>query len=455
MLIGMKKTLVWCFATSLSLNAFAFEKVKTTQIFNGESIYEYKLENGLRVLLVPRHQAKVLTFQTWFDVGSVDEKMDPKLERTGLAHLFEHMMFRGTAKYPEGKFGDVTSRMGATRQNASTSYYRTNYYQSIPSSQLEKLMDIESDRMRNLLLTREQLDKEKGAVVSEYRRYHLDMPGTMANEELHRLLFDKSPYRYTIIGTEEEIKGFSLEDAQYFYKTYYAPNNCTIVVVGDTTESELLKLVEKYYGSMKPFTVPKSALPVEPPKTKERKVAKTHPQATSELLLVGYPISPISDPDFSALSLIGAHLSSGMEGRLHKALVDTGVAVGANAAPGSKPDVFDISVHLAEGHTAAEALRIVDREIDLMTKKVISAQSFERARNQDLLDIYGSLGSDSSMGNILGEYLMLSGNYLRVFEIIEESKKLKPADLLRVAKKYFVKNGRSVVIMTPEKKVNS
>jgi zinc protease len=447
--------LAWCLTATLGVAAFGYEKVKSTKLFNGETVDEFKLANGLRVLFIPRHQAKVLTYQTWFDVGSVDEKLDPKLNKTGLAHLFEHMMFRGTAKYPEGKFMELTSRMGASRQNASTSFYRTNYYQSIPSSQLDKLMDMESDRMRNLLLTKPQLDKEKGAVVSEYRRYHLDMPSTMANEELNRQLFDQSPYRWTIIGTEDDIKNFALEEAQYFYKTYYAPNNCTLIVVGDTTESELMKLVERYYGDMKQFEVPRRPIASEPPRKKERRAEKTHPQATSELLLVGYHIPSIESADVASLSLLGSHLSSGMEARLRKALVDTGIAVGANAAPGWKPDVFDISVHVAEGHTANEALRVVDRELDSLTKRPISAQSFERALNQDLLDVYSAVGSDSAMGNILGEYLMLSGSYVRAFEILEASKTLTPKDLMRVAKKYFTKTNRAIVIMTPEKKVNS
>src|SRR5690606_16897697 len=127
------------------------------------TLEEFKLKNGFRVLLVPRHQAQVLTYQVWFDVGSLNEKLDPKLKKTGLAHLFEHMMFRGSEKYPDGMFDQITSRLGAEKQNATTYFYRTNYYESVPSSQLERIIELEADRMANLKIDPQLLEKEKGA----------------------------------------------------------------------------------------------------------------------------------------------------------------------------------------------------------------------------------------------------------------------------------------------------
>src|SRR4051794_17890222 len=129
----------------LQAGAADYEKVTEQRLINGDKIQEFRLANGMKILLVPRHQAKVLTYQVWFDVGSVTEKLDAKLKKTGLAHLFEHMMFRGSEKYPDGKFDEITARLGGDKQNATTYYYRTNYYESIPSAQLEKLMDLESD----------------------------------------------------------------------------------------------------------------------------------------------------------------------------------------------------------------------------------------------------------------------------------------------------------------------
>jgi predicted Zn-dependent peptidase len=437
----------------LSCSSWAanYEKVAEKKLFNGETVKEFKFQNGLKVLLVSRHQAPVLTYQVWFDVGSLNEKMDQKLNRTGLAHLFEHMMFRGTKKYPDGKFDELTSRLGSDKQNATTYYYRTNYFESVPAYQLEKIMELESDRMANLILDGELLEKEKGAVVGEFRRA-MDNPNRLAWDELMRLVYTESPFRFTVLGTEEEIKGFSLEDAQYFYKTFYAPNNCTIIVVGDAKEENLLPMVDKYYGSMKPQEIPKLTLKDEAPQTKERKWEGKHAQATSEILLMAYRIPPVTDPEIIPLSLISSHLSNGMESRLRKALVDTGIAVGASAGISNRPDLFEVSVSLSEKHSAEEAIRIIDREVALLHQSKISKSDFERALNQELLSVYGSIGNNNALANLFGEYLMISGNYLRGLEVLEGYKKLDSGDLQKIAKKYFKKENRSIVIVRPSKK---
>lgn len=428
-----------------------WKKVKETKLFNAEVLSEYRLNNELRVLFLPRHQAKVLTYQTWFRVGSIDEKLDPKLKKTGLAHLFEHMMFRGTEKYTDGKFDEISSRIGSDKQNATTYYYRTNYFQNIPSSRLETIIELEGDRIHNLKIVPEVLEKEKGAVVGELRRA-LDNPNRAAWDELCRLAFDEAPYRWTVLGSEEEIKGFTLEEANYFYRTFYAPNNATIIVVGDTTEEELMGLIEKYYGELKPQTIPTRTIAQEPKQKKEKLTEIQHAQATSEILLLGYKIPGILDKDTAPLSLLGVHLSTGMESRLRKVLIDKGIAVGASGEPSSQPDMFEFSVHLAEKHKAEEALKILDKEISSLKTTKISKESFDRALNQELLNLYKAFSENSALGNNMGEYLMLSGNYLRGLEIIEEYKKISPADLQRVAKLYLNKENRSVVIVRPPKK---
>jgi predicted Zn-dependent peptidase len=443
-------TLALFVQTSFSFSA-DYEKVSDKKLFNGEVLSEYKLPNGLKVLLLPRHDAKVVTFQTWFDIGSLDEKMDTKLKKTGLAHLFEHMMFRGTEKYPDGKFDEITSRIGSEKQNATTYFYRTNYFESIPSNQLKKLIELESDRMANLKLDSDLLEKEKGAVVGELRRA-LDNPGRIAWDELNRTVFQEAPFRYTVIGTEEEIKGFSIEEAKYFYKTFYAPNNATVIVVGDTDENELMELIVKYYGDMKAQEVPRYKMPEEPEQKKERRVEKTHPQATSDILLVGYRVPSVNSAEVVPISLLSTHLSTGMESRLRKALVDKGIAVAAGCSVSNVPDYLEISVSLAEKHKAEEALAVIDREIGLLKSQVIKKEDFERALNQELLSLYNGIEDNSSVASLLGDYLMVSGNYMRGFEIIEQFKKLKPTDLKTAAQKYLKKESRSVVIVRPQSK---
>ena len=442
------------FIFSYSVFSADYEKIADKKLFNGEIISEFKLTNGLKVIFLPRHEAKVLTFQTWFDIGSLNEKLDAKLKKTGLAHLFEHMMFRGTDKYPDGKFDEITSRIGSDKQNATTYFYRTNYYESIPSNQFKKLLELESDRMANLKLDSNLLEKEKGAVVGELRRA-LDNPGRLAWDELNRTIYEVAPFRYTVLGTEEEIKGFTLEEAQYFYKTFYAPNNATIIVVGDTNEAELMNLVVKFYGEMKPQEVPRYVMPEEPIQKKERKVEKTHAQATSDILLVGYRIPPVSSPDIVPISLLSTHLSTGMESRLRKALVDTGIAVGASCGVSNVPDYLEFSVSLAENHKADEALVIIDREIEKLKTQPITKDQLERALNQELLGLYNGIEDNSSVASMMGDYLMIGGNYMRGFEIIEQYKKVNPIDLKNMAKKYLKKEYRSVVVVKPQPKKSS
>ncbi len=431
-----------------------YKKITEKKLFNGETLYEFRLKNDFRVLLVPRHQAKVLTYQVWFNVGSNDEKLDQKLKKTGLAHLFEHMMFRGSKEYPDGKFDEITSRIGGDKQNATTYYYRTNYFESVPSSQLEQIMELEADRMKNLNLTTESFEKEKGAVVGELRRA-LDNPGRKANDDLMRLIYKTAPFQYTVLGEEAEIKGFTLEEAKYFYKTYYAPNNGTLIVVGDVDPDPLMKLVVKYYGDMEKQAVPQVASAEEPKQDKERTFSDTHKQATSEILNMAYRVPSVESPETIPLSLLSTHLSTGMEARFRKLLVDTGIAVSASAGVSNVPDLFEITVQLAEKRKAEDALRIIDKEFAALKKTPISKNEFLRAKNQELLSLYNGIGGASEMANWLGEYLMISGNYMRGFEIIDGYSTLKPSDLQRVAKTYLVPTNRSIVIIRPAKEDKS
>lgn len=179
---------------------------------------------------------------------------------------------------------------------------------------------------------------------------------------------------------------------------------------------------------------------------------RSHAQATSEILLVAYPAPPIGSPDQSVGALVETHLGAGMEGRLRKSLVDRGVAVHASASSASKPDIFEFYVQMAEGHHAEEALSVVDREIQTLKSSKLPANALERSLNQNLLSLYSEISDNAQFGNFLGESLMLSGNYMRGFEIIEGVKKVSLLDIQRFAKEYLIKERRSVVILRPEKK---
>ena len=211
-------------------------------------------------------------------------------------------------------------------------------------------------------------------------------------------------------------------------------------------------LIEKFYGKMKSQVIPAVTIPGESEQKKERRREVAHSQATSELLLMAYPIPKVADADVVPLNLLSAHLSTGNEARLHKTLVDKGIAVSASADLSSSPDLFELSASLTEKHRAEDALRVIDKEIESAKSTKISPTQFQRALNQELLSLYTHISDNQSLGSLLGEYLTVDGNYLRGFEIIEEYKKISAADLQRVAKKYLKKEKRSVVIIRPAKK---
>ncbi len=430
--------------------AQAAEKVRVTKLPNSLEVHEYRLKNGLQVLIVPDHTAPVFTFQAWERVGSADEKLDPRLRRTGLAHFFEHMMFRGTKKVPD--FDKTTSLLGKNGDNATTSYDRTNFFESVPKERLDKILEIEADRATNLIVNKKYFDAERGAVLGEYKM-GLDKPQTIAHNTITDLAFEVSPYKYTIIGTEAEIKGFTVEDARYFYKTYYAPNNATLILLGDLDPAKTIALVEKHYGKMKSQDIPDRLPPEEPPQTAPRRKEVTHPLARNDLLMLAYHVPGMAHPDTASFEAIEAVLSYGESSILEQELVAAGYAtsVAAYTYGLRLPQILIVQVNIAPEKDPAQVEKIVRNAVDRIAAGKLSEKEFVRGKNQYLMQAYTQIRSLPVVGDFLGESLR-SGNYLRAFDLLEEVKKLTPADLSRVAAKYLTLNNSSLVLVRPGKK---
>lgn len=440
-------------ALALAPGAWAkTEKIKETKLPNGLVVQEYKLDNGLQLLLVPDRTAPVFSFQVWFKVGAVHEKMDPELQKTGLAHLFEHMMFRGTPKNPDGKFDKRLSAAGAVGLNATTSLDRTNYFESLPKESLALAFELESDRMRNLVINDQLFKTELGAVMGELKMRN-DKPGSVAYESLWNLAFERHPYRWSVIGTPDELHSFTVKQAMHFYRTYYAPNNATVIILGDFSVANAIALAEKHYGPIPSQKVPHIEPPTEPEQTAPRRRDLTHPLATSDQLLLGYKIPAISHGDLPALNVAGAVLAYGDGSWLEQELVQTNLASSVYASPGMNryPSLFMISVQVAPGKSSEEALRVTQRSLERLQKGTVSPAELERAKNQFLLHAYGDLMNLSEIGDNLGEALVTNDSYLRNFEILEGIKSVTVTDLQRVAKAYFTSARSNLVRVSPEK----
>src|SRR5580698_3284269 len=250
--------------------------------FGGDTIHRYRLDNGLTVLLLVDASAPVACYHTWFKVGSRHERPG----KTGLAHLFEHLMFNETENLKAGTFDRKLEENGA-ETNAATWVDWTYYYESLPADRVKLAVQLEAERMAHLVLREPQVASEKEVVANE-RRYRVDddVEG-VANELLYKTAFTSHPYHWPTIGWMDDIKGFTPEDCTAFYKTYYAPNNATVVVVGDVRERTLLQWIQAEYGAIPSASIPPEDVNPEPPQVDERRLELRKPTA-SEKLLVAY-----------------------------------------------------------------------------------------------------------------------------------------------------------------------
>src|SRR5262245_43964846 len=285
------------------------------QIGRGITARRFRLANGLGLLTAIDRRAPIVALQTWYRVGSRHERPGA----TGMAHLFEHLMFGQTEKLPPGEFDRLVERTGG-ESNAATWVDWTYYRLSLPARDLELGIKLESERMQHLVLEPTPVEAERDVVTNERReRVEDDVDGWL-DEQLMAHAFTVHPYRWPTIGWMEDIRALSLPDIRAFYRTWYAPNNATIVCVGDFDEAKLRELIEPHYGEIAPAQLPDVACPAEPEQTRERMVRAPKPIATDRLL-VGYKAPGQDHADWPALEIVSTLLAGCPSARLHRKLV--------------------------------------------------------------------------------------------------------------------------------------
>lgn len=407
----------------------------------------FRLANGLRVIVVEDHSSPTFAYQTWFDVGSKDETPG----YTGLAHLFEHMMFKGTRKYPEGKFDEILERAGAENYNASTSQDYTDYTQELPSDKLDMIAEMEADRMTNLVVDEKSFSTEREVVQNERRFRTENSPDGTLYQELFGLAFEKHPYHWPVIGYEEDLARMSAKDAEAFYKAHYAPNHAVVVVAGDVTPRQVYDSLQRHYGSIPAVPVQPRALPAEPAQTTpKRKTLKLATQV--DKLLVGYRIPAESHEDSPALSLIQSVLTNGKSARLQRALIETGVANGVFSADidGADPTLFIVGANLQKGRKAPEAETLLRKELKRLATENVGEAELERARNQLSFQFYAALDNNHSRAAFIGRYEVVVGGAEKALAIFQKTLATGPDDLRKVASRYFQDQNRTVVIGAPK-----
>ncbi len=409
-------------------------------------VEKYKLDNGLTVLLHEDHSLPIISYHTWFRVGSRHER--PGI--TGIAHMFEHLMFKGTKKYPNKKFDELLQANGATN-NAFTSHDYTGYYENFPSDKLELIMDIESDRMVNLELNEEMLGAER-EVVKEERRMRVDnRPGGVLYENIYRTVFRVHPYRWPVIGWMKDISSYKLEDFKQWYKTYYAPSNAVLVIAGDFDTSKVKKMIQKYYGPLKAQPLPEQKYSSEPVQSGFRQQVVTK-DVQAPLVSLAYRGPAASDKDTYALDLLGRILGSGTSSRLYTRLVyrnKKATSVGAYNASGKDPGVFQVRVSLKPGVPESQIQQALLGEIYKMRSTRVSEQELQKAKNQTMLSYVSSMKTVDGKANILALNEILFGDYSEFFKDLDRYNQVTAIDIQEVAKKYLTPKQASWVVVKP------
>jgi zinc protease len=408
----------------------------------------YRLGNGLTLLVLPDPATPLLSYHTWFRVGSRHERQG----KTGLAHLFEHLMFGPTRHMPPGELDRRIEASGG-ETNASTWTDWTQYHTELPASELAVIVELEAERMQHLVLRDKQVRSEKEVVANERRfRVDDDVEGTVS-ERMYALAFRRHPYHHPTIGWMRDIEGFTTKDCQRFYRTYYAPNNATVIATGHIDEARVLALLQRYYGVIRASVIPKPRAIAERLQQKERKLVLRRATPTEKLAL-GYHAPAFGDPDFAVLSLINELLFIGRSARLFQRLVrkdQLATDVHAGIAPFVDPGLYDIWISLRPGQSARRALRVLDEELARLRRTRVSARDLERVKNRAELGFLMALESAGGKAEQIGFYETVLGDAGQIFPRLEQFRAVSADDVLRVARRVFDPSRRTRIEVLPKR----
>lgn len=459
-----------------------------------KQLTEFRLDNGLKFIVLERHEAPVVSFLTYADVGGVDEP-DGK---TGVAHFLEHLAFKGTTRIgtedykaekplletlerldaqiqaakAEGKkdevarleaefkqveaqaaklvkqneLGQIVEQAGGVGLNANTSTEATRYLYSFPANKLELWMSLESERFLDPVIRRE-FYKERDVILEERRMRVENSPIGLMVEKFIDTAYKVHPYRRPVIGYDEDIRNLTPEDVQKFFDTHYVPSNLTIAIVGDVNPTEVKKLAQTYFGRYEAKTKAVEKIPVEPPQQQTREVTLQLP--SQPWYLEGYHRPAITHPNNAVYEIIGSLLSNGRTSRLYKSLVEKQRlalnAQGFSGFPGDKyPNLMLFYALTAPGHTVDELAVALRQEIDKLKTEPVATVDLERVKTQARASLLRNLNSNMGMAQQLLEYEVKTGSWRNLFKQLDDISAVTTADIMRVAKETFTPKNRTI-----------
>jgi zinc protease len=411
---------------------------------------ETTLENGLKVIIAPDHFAPVFSIDVTYNAGSRNEKQG----RTGFAHLFEHMMFEGSGNVGKGEHLFLVQNYGGS-MNGTTNEDRTTYYEELPKNQLDLALFLESDRMKALNITQANLDNQRNAVQEERRLGVDNQPYGKSFEEIESMAYDTFPYHHSVIGSMEDLNAASIDDVKDFFRTYYAPNNAVLVLVGDLDPADALAKVKKYFAGIPRQPAPAALSFTEPDHDKERRKTINDSLARLPQIQMAYNSPPGNTPDHLALQVLSSVLSGGRSSRFYQHLVkDKQLAVNANAfAQGRRgPSLFQIIAVPRPGVKVEDLEKAIDDEIAAVQKDGITDAELAKVRTQLLRQLIQTRSSSLSTAIQLGT-LAVNFNDPNLINTTYDKLCAVTADQVKqAAQKYLVPAHRAVLITLPAAK---
>lgn len=409
----------------------------------------YKLPNGLQILVGEDHALPTVSFQVHFAAGSRFER--PGL--TGISHLFEHMMFKGTKEVGPEEFSRIIQANGGTL-NAFTTTDNTSYYENLPACQLELAVRLEADRLQNLQITQETLETEREVVRSERKLRAVNTPFGLLIEQLFALAYEKHPYRWPVIGWDHDLKNLTLDDCLEYYRLFYAPNNAVVVIVGDVEAEQACRIVEKYYGHIPPQPRPRLVIsPENAQRGEKRAIFKKVAQVSA--FFSGFHVPGINHPDLFALELLCAVLSAGRSSRFFEKFEKPGQAVEVKGEVGSPPfftmdpGLLQIYAIASPGTCLTKLEAEIWEEVENIKENVISAEELKKAKKQLRAAFLRNMQTNFYKGLLAGLYQIKTGNFQQIYSLLSAYEEITPADIQRVARKYLCAENRTIVTLVP------
>jgi zinc protease len=436
-------------ALSFSLTLLCLLPLAPVSRAQSSEVKTHTLKNGMKILVQEDHSIPSVALYIFYRIGSRNERPGT----TGLSHFFEHMMFNGAKKYGAGEFDRVMEAAGG-RNNAYTSNDLTVYQDWFTPSALELIFDLEADRIQNLGFDPKIIESERGVVASE-RRSSVDANNFgILNEQLYATAYTAHPYQWPVVGWMVDIENWKMEDLKRHFEIGYAPNNATMVVVGDVSSDEIIKFAQKYIEPIPAQEPPAKVTTKEPEQLGERRVV-VKKYAQLPILMLGYHIPESANPDYYALRVLEKVLFDGQSSRMYQRLVDKdqltlNIQGGIGMNFSFDPSLFEIAAQPKDGVTPEAVEKVIYEELEKVKAAPVTAKELEKAKNILLADFYRSMKTISGKANTLGSYEVFFGDYQKMFSAADSFKQVTAEDVRRVAQKYFGEKNRTVATLVPE-----